>query len=165
VSKFRFGLRMFRQTSIQTSTPIRHFESFQLAYSLRVFQHLLRTGKIPPSSMALTTVEPGYSPKEKHTQAPPPPDVVTTPCDPWPRPYYLEGGLRRVYPYHFTYNTFCKERWRGRGILEIFASEFRDRPTEYYVRREILFEWETCWLILILILGVERGYRNGQGHA
>ncbi|KAF2425711.1 pseudouridine synthase [Tothia fuscella] len=82
--------------------------------------------------MAITTVDPGYSPLKKTTEAPPPPKVVTTPCDPWPRPYYLEDGLRRVYPYHFTYNTFCKERWRGREILDIFASEFRDRPAEYY---------------------------------
>ncbi|KAI9845519.1 MAG: hypothetical protein M1837_004858 [Sclerophora amabilis] len=62
----------------------------------------------------------------------PPPEVVTTPCDPWPRPYYLEDGLRRVLPYHFTYNTNCKERWRGRELLDIFSSEFRDRPLDYY---------------------------------
>ncbi|KAF2251965.1 pseudouridine synthase [Trematosphaeria pertusa] len=61
-----------------------------------------------------------------------PPPVVITPCDPWPPPYYLEDGLRKVKPYHFTYNTYCKQRWRGREILDIFASEFRDRPTEYY---------------------------------
>ncbi|KAF2157568.1 pseudouridine synthase [Myriangium duriaei CBS 260.36] len=61
-----------------------------------------------------------------------PPAVAITPCDPWPRPYYLHEGLRRVAPYHFTYNTWCKERWRGRPILEIFADEFRDRPVEYY---------------------------------
>ncbi|KAK3937412.1 mitochondrial tRNA pseudouridine(32) synthase [Diplogelasinospora grovesii] len=60
------------------------------------------------------------------------PTVLTTPCDPWPRPYYLEGGLRRVAPYHYTYNTWCKERWRGRKLVEIFESEFRDRPLEYY---------------------------------
>lgn len=64
----------------------------------------------------------------------PPPPVVTTPCDPWPRPYYLENGLRRVLPYHYTYNTYCKERWRGRELLDIFTTEFRDRPLEYYVR-------------------------------
>jgi tRNA pseudouridine32 synthase len=58
--------------------------------------------------------------------------VVVTPCDPWPRPYYLEKGLRRVAPYHYTYNTFCKQRWRGREILDIFAAEFRDRTREYY---------------------------------
>lgn len=63
-----------------------------------------------------------------------PPDVVTTPCDPWPRPYYLEDGLRKVLPYHYTYNTYCKERWRGRELLDIFSTEFRDRPQAYYVR-------------------------------
>lgn len=61
-----------------------------------------------------------------------PPAVAITPCDPWPPPYYLEDGLRKVTPYHFTYNTYCKQRWRGREILDIFSSEFRDRPAEYY---------------------------------
>ncbi|KAH8696690.1 putative DRAP deaminase [Talaromyces proteolyticus] len=60
-----------------------------------------------------------------------PPAVAITPCDP-PAPYYFEGGLRRVKPYHYTYNTYCKERWRGRTLLDIFTSEFRDRPAEYY---------------------------------
>ena len=50
----------------------------------------------------------------------------------WPRPYVIEDGLRRVEPYHFTYNTWCKERWRGRTIIDVFESEFRDRPLEYY---------------------------------
>lgn len=62
-----------------------------------------------------------------------PPDVVVTPCDPWPAPYYLEGGFRRVTPYHYTYNTNCKERWRNKTLEEIFLSEFRDRTPEYYV--------------------------------
>lgn len=83
--------------------------------------------------MALTVVpHQPFVPSEPDVFTPPPP-VVVTPCDPWPRPYYLENGLRRVHPYHFTYNTYCKERWRGREILDIFASEFRDRPVEYYV--------------------------------
>lgn len=62
------------------------------------------------------------------------PAVMTTPADPWPRPYYLEDGLRRVSPYHFTYTTWCKERWRGRELIDIFDSEFRDRPLAYYRR-------------------------------
>ncbi|RDW92271.1 pseudouridine synthase-1 [Coleophoma crateriformis] len=61
-----------------------------------------------------------------------PPAVAITPADPWPRPYYVENGLRRVAPYHFTYTTYCKQRWRGRGLLEIYECEFRDRPVEYY---------------------------------
>lgn len=63
-----------------------------------------------------------------------PPKVAVTPCgDLWPAPYYYDGGLRRVKPYHYTYNTYCKERWRGRTLEEIFTSEFRDRRPEYYV--------------------------------
>jgi tRNA pseudouridine synthase 9 len=57
---------------------------------------------------------------------------------PWPAPYYLHDGLRRVPPYHFTYNTWVKGRWRNRGILDVFTSEFRDRTEEYYVRRPLL---------------------------
>lgn len=49
-----------------------------------------------------------------------------------PPPYYFENGLRRVAPYHYTYNTWCKERWRGREVLDVFESEFRDRPLSYY---------------------------------
>jgi tRNA pseudouridine synthase 9 len=56
---------------------------------------------------------------------------VNAPPDPL---YYFEDGLRKVHPYYFTYNTFCKERWRGKTLLEIFLKEFRDRPEEYYVR-------------------------------
>lgn len=70
--------------------------------------------------------------RQKQKQNKPLPDVLTTPADPWPRPYYIEGGLKRVKPYHFTYSTWCKERWRGRSLIEIFESEFRDRPLAYY---------------------------------
>ena len=47
--------------------------------------------------------------------------------------YYFEDGLRRVVPYNYTYNTFCKERWRGKTLIDIFLEEFRDRPEDYYV--------------------------------
>lgn len=52
----------------------------------------------------------------------------------WPPPYHFEpdDGLRRVRPYYWTYKTYCKERWRGRALIDIFESEFRDRPVEYY---------------------------------
>jgi tRNA pseudouridine synthase 9 len=83
--------------------------------------------------MALVAAPQGYPPLKEKIPLKEPPLVVVPPCDPWPRPYYLENGLRRVAPYHYTYNTYCKERWRGRELLDIFASEFRDRPLEYYV--------------------------------
>lgn len=77
--------------------------------------------------MALVNVEVKPEPSKE------PPAVCITPCDPWPAPYYLEGGFRRVAPYHYTYNTNCKERWRGRTLEDIFTSEFRDRRPDYYV--------------------------------
>ncbi|TGO42384.1 hypothetical protein BHYA_0009g00630 [Botrytis hyacinthi] len=83
-------------------------------------------------TMALVETSVGYPPVEEKKPFVEPPAVVITPSDPWPRPYYLDNGLRRVAPYHFTYNTYCKQRWRGREILDIFSSEFRDRPLEYY---------------------------------
>lgn len=52
--------------------------------------------------------------------------------------YYFEDGLRKIPPYYYTYNTYCKERWRGRTLLDVFVKEFRDRPEEYYVRRSFV---------------------------
>ncbi|KAI1177696.1 pseudouridine synthase [Nemania sp. FL0916] len=59
--------------------------------------------------------------------------VTPTQFDPPnPVPYYFEDGLRRVTPYFYTYKTWCKERWRGRELLDVFESEFRDRTPAYY---------------------------------
>jgi hypothetical protein len=115
--------------------------TFPLAPSLRVLALLAKRARSSISTMALVeTKQPALSQspasiEEKQTESANagPSTVLVTPCDPWPRPYYLENGLRRVAPYHFTYNTYCKERWRGRELLDVFSSEFRDRPLEYYV--------------------------------
>ncbi|CAH1175966.1 unnamed protein product [Phaedon cochleariae] len=48
--------------------------------------------------------------------------------------YYIENGLRKVYPYYFTFTTFTKGRWVGERILDIFAREFRAHPAEEYER-------------------------------
>ena len=108
---------------------------FLLAPSDRILAYLARRAHQSPLNMAVATREHLKNASANATTFLPPPSVVTTPCDPWPRPYYLENGLRRVLPYHYTYNTYCKERWRGRELLDIFVTEFRDRPLEYYVRR------------------------------
>ncbi|RDW79274.1 pseudouridine synthase family protein [Aspergillus mulundensis] len=71
-----------------------------------------------------------------------PPKVAITPCEGLPVRYYFEGGLRRVYPYHYTYNTHCKERWRNRELIDIFTSEFRDREPGYY--RKALESGNVC---------------------
>lgn len=44
----------------------------------------------------------------------------------------IDGPLRKIKPYYFTYKTFCKLRWRDRPLYEVFVSEFRDRTAEYY---------------------------------
>ncbi|XP_069493659.1 pseudouridylate synthase RPUSD2 [Ambystoma mexicanum] len=46
---------------------------------------------------------------------------------------YLEGGLRKVRPYYFDFETYCKGRWVGKSLLEVFSSEFRAEPIEYYL--------------------------------
>uniref|UniRef100_A0A7M4FLK2 Pseudouridine synthase n=1 Tax=Crocodylus porosus TaxID=8502 RepID=A0A7M4FLK2_CROPO len=46
--------------------------------------------------------------------------------------YYFEGGLRKVRPYYFDFQTYCKGRWVGKSLLHVFASEFRSHPLAYY---------------------------------
>ncbi|XP_029349631.1 pseudouridylate synthase RPUSD2 isoform X2 [Echeneis naucrates] len=48
--------------------------------------------------------------------------------------YYFEGGLRKVRPYYFDFKTYCKARWVGKTLLEVFKSEFRAESIEYYQR-------------------------------
>ncbi|XP_034472354.1 RNA pseudouridylate synthase domain-containing protein 2 isoform X2 [Drosophila innubila] len=48
--------------------------------------------------------------------------------------YYTENGLRKVYPYFFTFTTFTKGRWVGQKILDVFSREFRAHPAEEYKR-------------------------------
>lgn len=47
--------------------------------------------------------------------------------------YFFVAGLRKVYPYYFTFTTFTKGRWVGEKILDVFAREFRAHPAEEYV--------------------------------
>ena len=42
------------------------------------------------------------------------------------------SGLRKVYPYPYTFSTYAKERWYGRTIQDIFENEFRvDSPDNF----------------------------------
>lgn len=47
--------------------------------------------------------------------------------------YYIDGPLRKITPYYFTFMTFCKQRWLDRKLVDIFTSEFRMKPPQYYV--------------------------------
>lgn len=40
--------------------------------------------------------------------------------------YYVEGGLRRVYPYSYLYQSYAKRRWLDRRLKDILKQEFRD---------------------------------------
>ncbi|KAF7251787.1 RNA pseudouridylate synthase domain-containing protein 2 [Varanus komodoensis] len=46
--------------------------------------------------------------------------------------YYFEGGLRKVRPYYFDFQNYCKGRWVGKSLLHVFDTEFRAQPLEYY---------------------------------
>ncbi|XP_052009049.1 RNA pseudouridylate synthase domain-containing protein 2 [Xyrauchen texanus] len=46
--------------------------------------------------------------------------------------YYFEGGLRKVHPYYFDFKTYCKGRWIGKTLFEVFKSEFRSESMDYY---------------------------------
>lgn len=48
--------------------------------------------------------------------------------------FFAFSGLRKVYPYYFTFTTFTKGRWVGEKILDVFAREFRAHPAEEYER-------------------------------
>ncbi|KAI0842529.1 pseudouridine synthase [Hypoxylon sp. FL0890] len=83
---------------------------------------------VTPDIEALSVNEPEtHNNKDNPASDPATPSATT-----WPPPYNYGNGLRRVAPYYFTYKTWCKQRWRGRTLLDVFESEFRDRPLAYY---------------------------------
>ncbi|XP_061897603.1 RNA pseudouridylate synthase domain-containing protein 2 [Entelurus aequoreus] len=46
--------------------------------------------------------------------------------------HYFEDGLRKVRPYFFDFKTYCKGRWIGKSLMEVFEREFRTESIEYY---------------------------------
>ncbi|CAI6359454.1 unnamed protein product [Macrosiphum euphorbiae] len=46
--------------------------------------------------------------------------------------YYIENGLRKVYPYYFTFTTYTKGRWVGRTLMDVFGEEFRAHSSDEY---------------------------------
>ncbi|XP_051873867.1 RNA pseudouridylate synthase domain-containing protein 2 [Pristis pectinata] len=48
--------------------------------------------------------------------------------------YYFEHGLRKVLPYYFDFQTYCKGRWVGKTLRDVFSTEFRVEPIEYYTQ-------------------------------
>ncbi|CAG0917437.1 unnamed protein product [Notodromas monacha] len=52
--------------------------------------------------------------------------------------YYFECGLRKVYPYFFTFTSHAKGRWVGRTMRDVFAKEFRLLSPELYEKQAAL---------------------------
>lgn len=48
--------------------------------------------------------------------------------------YYFENGLRKVYPYYFTFTSYTKGRWVGRTLADVFGEEFRAHSADVYER-------------------------------
>lgn len=52
--------------------------------------------------------------------------------------YVIDGGLRRVPPYYFTYLTFCKQRWIGQ--FSLLAAQQQRRWLAILMRHN----WGSC---------------------
>lgn len=51
---------------------------------------------------------------------------------------WMLKGLRCVHPYYFTFTTYCKGRWVGQSLIDVFKEEFRSETQEYYVSLYVL---------------------------
>lgn len=49
--------------------------------------------------------------------------------------YYIEDGLRKVYPYQYIYQSYAKRRWLGRKLRDVQKQEFRDTSDEQLIMR------------------------------
>jgi len=45
----------------------------------------------------------------------------------------LVAGLRKVYPYYFSFNTWAKRRWYGQSLVSVFDKEFRNHSPDVIV--------------------------------
>ncbi|KAI9013637.1 pseudouridine synthase, partial [Hyaloraphidium curvatum] len=41
-------------------------------------------------------------------------------------------GLRKVQPYDYTFQSYAKERWLGKSLIEVMRREFHDQSEPYY---------------------------------
>ncbi|KAK4057726.1 hypothetical protein OIO90_001374 [Microbotryomycetes sp. JL221] len=74
--------------------------------------------------------QPKRKTKGTNTNSIAPPQGVFALPPPKPR-YYTQHGLRKVQPYMYAFQSYAKQRWQGRTLIDVY-SEFRDRTEEYY---------------------------------
>ena len=49
---------------------------------------------------------------------------------------YKDGSnqyCRVIHPYLYTFASFCKKRWIGRTVLDVYSTEFGSYPESYYI--------------------------------
>eukprot|EP01127_Copromyxa_protea_P014829 TRINITY_DN4190_c0_g1_i2.p1 TRINITY_DN4190_c0_g1~~TRINITY_DN4190_c0_g1_i2.p1 ORF type:complete len:305 (-),score=53.26 TRINITY_DN4190_c0_g1_i2:399-1313(-) len=46
--------------------------------------------------------------------------------------HVVQGGLRCIVPYPYTFKVFAKERWIGKKLLEVLLEEFKANDEAYY---------------------------------
>jgi len=60
---------------------------------------------------------------------------------------FVVTGLRKVYPYYFSYKTYVKKRWFGLPIVSVFVKEFQNYSEEtivcclsygFYMQKQLL---------------------------
>ncbi|KAJ1609311.1 pseudouridine synthase RluD [Cryptosporidium canis] len=71
----------------------------------------------------------------------------------------IEDFVMVVPPYMFEYESFCKLRWRGRTLRELFTNEFRTRPIEEYQR---LVDQGRLFVNNVPVCSLERLVLNGD---
>ncbi|CAH8474115.1 unnamed protein product [Schistosoma turkestanicum] len=49
--------------------------------------------------------------------------------------YYFDGIFRKVFPYHFVFKAYAKDRWLGRKLRDVLQSEFNNSSDELIARR------------------------------
>ncbi|CAH8495008.1 unnamed protein product [Heterobilharzia americana] len=49
--------------------------------------------------------------------------------------YYIDGIFKKVFPYHFVFKAYTKNRWIGRKLYDVLQSEFRYVSNEEIARR------------------------------
>ncbi len=95
---------------------------------MRIFSILKMSqrSKSPPVKLEKLRSEAGFRAKKQHKSDKAMDDNQVD--------YIIQGPLRKIEPYYFTYLTYCKLRWRDRTLFDIFSNEFRDRDSEYYAQ-------------------------------
>ncbi|VDP83176.1 unnamed protein product [Schistosoma mattheei] len=49
--------------------------------------------------------------------------------------YYIDGIFRKVFPYHFVFKAYAKDRWINRKLRDVLQSEFNNNSDEVIAQK------------------------------